>query len=285
MKKSRLVKMDLWKPRRSKTEYLKMPKGSRQRSRKVLKRFYTGWEETFSHTIVPKDSQLIQKVGLRQGQKIQYFASFVGDWAKALAEQIEVHAKDPSQPHIQNLQKNKGKIKSVQRQTAGYGAILPKRYHWSVSFEPFPAFREPRGLEDVARRSLINIKGMKVFFSEPPKNKEIRTYRKRMKVMAKIYGAKLEEKIVEIEIKGDYKDQTIKHPLVVFNLITNHEARRKALIDLKVERRKYSQTKEQKRSEWIKNTAKNLRISEKEVRESLKRIKFAERSGLKTIAM
>jgi len=126
---------------------------------------------------------------------------------------------------------------------------------------------------------------MKVFFSEPPKNKEIRTYRKRMKVMAKIYGAKLEEKIVEIEIKGDYKDQTIKHPLVVFNLITNHEARRKALIDLKVERRKYSQTKEQKRSEWIKNTAKNLRISEKEVRESLKRIKFAERSGLKTIAM
>lgn len=299
-----------WKLRLGPDELTKLQRGSRRRGAFALKnfkdlsrhgdKFPLGGE---GNRFVPKDKKILEKMGLRKGERVHFFVAYSGDWAKELANRgINVHASDVSERAVKYLKSKPGRIRQVTRMPAGYGPIVPNYYDWSISFEPYPAVRPPRLQEDALRMGLINKKGLKMIFwgvnitfwrggykraFEVSSTDE--DILQRMNRFARLYGAKAGEKRINLNRKAGVlfgvpsfsTEARTKADMRMFTMETTPEARRKAELDLYVERRKYSRTGTQ--GELVKKLAKEFKVSEQEIRESLKRIRETEKIGLLTV--
>ena len=133
----------------------------------------------------PTDPRLHKKLGILPGERVHYFASYFGDWARALASKTNLRASDASKSMAQFVER-KGKHIPFR---AIAGESVPRRsgvYDWSVSFSPYPMV-QGAGIELNALRGLMNNKGVKIISDNggsffPPLIKPI----------ADIYGARLE---------------------------------------------------------------------------------------------
>jgi hypothetical protein len=251
--------------------------GSRNQAKRNLGT--TGWDDQTKQDFILAEKNLSQKLGFNKGEKIDFFAACSGDWARALAEELEVHASDVSKKVVENLKRNQGKIKSVQQRAAEYGAIVPNYFDWTVSFEPYPIFLfSSHGMINTVRMSLINRKGLKAVF-------EVNTpglYKRKIRLFAELYEVKLKEETVKIRVIKATERIPKEREMLIFTVETNPKARKKAELDLYVERRKYSMPKGMTLRELERRLAKEFNKSEKEIKESLKRIKLTEKEGEKT---
>jgi len=216
---------------------------------------------------VPTDRKLIEKLGLKKGEKVLVFAGGHGDWANALArKKMKVFYTDASKKMTSYAEKrfSKSKISSFRAREASLQPQLKKKFDWSFSFEPVPL--EPSwNLTFALLRSLLNKKGAKFVYRErddpfgPKINKEFE----------KIYGIKIRTKL-ELLFGIRHGKKQLKECNII-TIKTNNEARKKVNIDLKVmnflRKRKVLNTKD------VRKMIKIFKISEKELQESIRRIK------------
>ncbi|MFH0971727.1 MAG: hypothetical protein V1835_04115 [Candidatus Micrarchaeota archaeon] len=189
------------------------------------------------HEFIPTDQKLLRLIGLTANDRIHYFSAYSGEWAQKLADLgARVDASDISKDIVARLKSNPGKIRRIFQAAGETGAIVPTYYDWSVSYEPFPIIRGDYGVNSLIRMGLINREGIKLIFSrtiiEPGWVKPS------LKAIAKIYGADVEQKIVHIRggpPVGRRPRQT--RFMTVFTIRTNPKIRKKAELDLFLERR------------------------------------------------
>lgn len=247
--------------------------GARGRALDDKKAFGKVWDQSKKHNLIPKDKKLFEKIGLDIGERIHYFASFSGEWAKALAEQgLNVDASDVSKQRVDKLKRDPKKVNPFVRQLpAQIHNIVPNYYDWSVSFEPHPLLET--GLRYVIRTALLNRKGLKIILG--PHSKNYGEYKRICQMVAKLYGAQIPDKLESTTISGKLQTDQERytsgdHNILIITILTNPEARRKAELDIFVERKleKYSGDK----YEFIKKIAKEFNISEKKITESVERV-------------
>lgn len=179
--------------------------------------------------VVPKDRELLKKIGIKKDSKVLFFAGGAGDWAKALSEKgCQVTYTDVSPSMVQIAKKkfgNKG-IKRFRKRDALLHPRRKKVYDWSVSFEPVPLWR--KSLPITLVRSLLNNKGAKII-STPGYG-----FYKIMKSISRIYKVDLESK-TRRRIWTKKALSGLRNPQIeVFTLRTNEQARKKTELDLKV---------------------------------------------------
>ncbi|MFH1779598.1 MAG: hypothetical protein ABH803_00435 [Candidatus Micrarchaeota archaeon] len=262
-----------------------LPKRSIDRAKLALISMYRLEKMLVSgHQLIPTDSKIVEKIGLKkekQGRPNHFFAAFSGEWARALAEKIRIEASDIHKPILEKLKKNKGKIERIFQQAGEYGAIIPRYYNWTISFEPLQLLANPSSCEDVARLALINEKGLKILAEQNNESMHgLKTVVKRLDKIAEVYGGKF--KIKQTTITGrklDFRTEKYLPPseknLFVLTLKTNEKARKLAELDLWVERRLNSKLSEEELAEKLSKefSLKNsFKFSKNDIKESLNRI-------------
>ena len=97
----------------------------------------SGWHrvEVWTQGTVPKDSKLLEKLGIKKGDKVLAIAGYFGDWANALKKRgAIVDYSDVSKSMINYVKKNKKFKKYL---ASGYEKI-PKQegeYDWTFTYE------------------------------------------------------------------------------------------------------------------------------------------------------
>jgi hypothetical protein len=220
--------------------------------------------------LIPKDPSLAKKLGIKKGARVNYFASFYGNFARALSEKTQLSATDASKEMKEFVQSRKHKIPFRTIPAQSYPRIR-NAYDWSVSFEPFPLLHVG-GLELAAMRGLLNRKGVKIISTSKNtfsiiKEKE---FTPKLAKVAKLYGADLDERKVQINASARYGLKPKVEYVDVITLHTNNIAREKVHRDLMlisaIEKGKAKTEKE-----LIKFGLK-IGLNEVQVRASLKRI-------------
>ncbi|MBS3061511.1 MAG: hypothetical protein J4215_02930 [Candidatus Diapherotrites archaeon] len=186
--------------------------------------------------LVPEDSQLGQKIGIKPGEKVLVFAGDYGDWAKAIGQFAEVHYTDISPTAVHFVRENKAQtLTSVRARIAELMPRTENRFDWSFSFEPIPLW--PR-LPLVLARSLLNKKGgiflMRSYYMNLVYRKDHRADLSRMRKLAKAYGATFEETGKRIWITSWAHQKPHSEPMRVFVMRTNPVAREKAMVDFRI---------------------------------------------------
>ena len=180
---------------------------------------------------IPKDSLLLQKLHIEQGDEVLAIAGFWADWALALQKQgAIVDYSDISSDLVAHF-KNSFRRAFV----ANYIDIPDKtKYDWTFSFEPCGG---SCGLIIALLRSLLNRKGAVIVIfprqkqGKPIGSKEMR-FPKLFSAVADTYGCMWKMKDVGIEAtRGSGKD--VQSPHRVFWLYTNQKSRKTAEDDLK----------------------------------------------------
>ncbi len=260
-----------------------LPRGSRGRAIDSMREHGKKYSVCSEHRAVPLTSfprktrlkQMLNILGLNPGERINFFCSFEGSWARALADAgCIVEATDVSDQWVNKLKRKPGKIKSVRQMPAQVRAIVPEYYDWDVSFEPYPVSDyNPKGLVDVARQSLLNKKGLILIFSGKPYlfraiNREFSI----LKIVADIYGAQIETKESTNLMKCN--DCGGEELAVLIRLETNPQARKLAELDCYVERRLSSW--HGTTNELCKKLAKEFGKTETEIHNAVLRIRYSE---------
>lgn len=235
-----------------------------------------------SQGFVPHERDLAGKIGIAPNSKVLVFAGCYGDWARALSSNCEVHYTDLSHEMARFVNQHKrGEIKSIR---AAPAEMLPQRvfhYDWSFSFEPYPLTNGNFGvgLRFSLLRSLLNHSGAKLVY-DPGKNdvylREIEKIFKHVVIpMSDIYGAQCNTNMTNIKgrrIIANYPKPTF---LIVVNFLTNPRSRKMAENDLKVLDRIQGENTPQPSE-----IAKQTRLDEKTVKESLERLEKIEKIGM-----
>lgn len=225
---------------------------------------------------VPADPRLLHHLGIEPGSKILFFAGYTGNWAKALAEQAEVHFTDASAGMVRRArllqeQNPEGtRIRSFRTREASRIPLSKNRFDWSVSFEPFPLYWGG-GLPLSLLRSLLNRKGAKIVISNPD---NVGFERNVLAVIARAYGASWNKREFDLLVReGPFasgRPEPKSH--AVFSLETNDPARHKAMQDLKVLRACRTEGIETLDGLFSEPHVMRLGISREQLLESLRRL-------------
>ena len=255
------------------SEYIRtLPKGRIGRAKISSIRFSSDWKLLPGHWIIPVDPQLDSKLELNSTDKIHYFAAFSGEWAKAIAKQVAyVKATDIAKSFVEKLKESPGKITLIEQKPAEIDSHKINEFDWSVSFEPYPALTI--GLEDIARNSLLNKKGLILIFAQNiDKYSPEFNYINRLKKIAKIYNIQFEIKTQKIYVKNN-TGLTGFEPHTILYLRTNPETQKKAELDILIDDAIYTRPEGTSVNKVITNLAKRLNLTLKELEESLARIR------------
>ena len=191
---------------------------------------------------------------------------------------LDIEATDVSAELIFKLDYNLGRIAHTRVQAAEYGAVVPNFYDWSFSFEPYPVFDRCFGVEEVSRLGLLNNLGLKVAYkSEGCVLDE--NHGLRLACLAEVYEASMDTKVVEIDGFAGGKAGTYKSSII--SLATNPKARKKAELDIYVERAMHSITA--KGGCLVKILSEKLEVEGPLIRESVERLRLCEESGVVTL--
>ncbi len=180
-------------------------------------------------TTVPKAERLSKAIGIRKGSRVLFFAGCYGDWPLALSKENIVTYADAS-PEMAKLQREKGRGKNfegIRILEASQWPRTPKKYDWSISYEPVPLHKPVLALAGL--RSLLNNRGAKIIFVG---NYFLETQDRTRTVfdaIKSVYGCEWSRSRPTIEdIHGK------KQNLTVYTLLTNENARKKAWVDIQV---------------------------------------------------
>jgi protein-L-isoaspartate O-methyltransferase len=242
-------------------------------SKRKLYRITSRWappSEVHRQAIVPKDPRLLEKLGIEKGERILVFAGCYGDWASALARTGAKVTYTDSSPRMAKYAKRRFKKSRVEGFRARDAALQPRRknlYDWSFSFQPIPL--EHKALPFALIRSLLNKKGA-IIASFGSASWDLA-------LIAKVYGASLNLKAADISNIGGEPNG-----VAVATLRTNHKAQAMAGQDLRVQN-----AIEKLDSINYAELAKKLGLSEKQIEESIRRLRdisnFSERFVLENI--
>lgn len=190
----------------------------------------TGWhkQDVLMQGSRPKDPQILNKLGIKKGEKVLAIAGYYGDWAYALEKNgAKVDFSDVSKQIVNWVKKQKDR-KFKRYIVSGY-ELLPKKekeYDWTFTYE---ACGGGQGLPLAYLRSLLNNKGgiLVLFFrpDDPEKmGSKLERYPLIVNQLAKAYGGKAI--VVRKEIRAHRKNLPIKnHTYIIHKILTNDKAR------------------------------------------------------------
>lgn len=216
------------KPKQAKAKWPKNPYGSESFHRR---QYYPS-----KHSFSPKDPVLLKKIGIKEKDRVYYFAGFEGSWAKAIASfGPEVTFTDISKHYVEKAKESGFRYQRVLRKEAGRYPRKPLRYDWSFSFEPFPVLRDNPLMP--VMRGLLNKKGLKFVVFGKGWKKPIKHYlNSKIFPLCNLYGAKLV--FSETKTKGKTPGSAEKNAsLMIVTVHSNNNARQKAWLDLLVRKR------------------------------------------------
>jgi hypothetical protein len=203
-----------------------------------------GWkkQKIAEQATTPEDPKILDKLGIKKGEKVLAIAGYYANWASFLAKKgAKVDYNDISKSMVKYVKKNV-KVKFGKYVCSNYELIpkIEKEYDWTFTFE---ACGGSQGLPIAYLRSLLNKKGgILVLFYEKGGHmgSKWKRYPTIIKTLATIYHAKFE--IKELDIIGHRKGrQTSSLPHRIYVLRTNDQSREMAKEDLKALRaNKYS---------------------------------------------
>ncbi|MFQ5531795.1 MAG: hypothetical protein ACE5ES_04230 [Candidatus Nanoarchaeia archaeon] len=220
---------------------------------------------------IPEDKKLLQKLGIKKGDKVLAIASYYGDWAKELKKAgAKVDYSDVSKSMVNYVKKQKDR-KFNRYIHSGYESIpkKPLEYDWTFTYE---ACGGGQGLPIAYLRSLLNNKGGILVLHYNLKNPEamggkLDRYKMIVKNLAKAYGSKASVIRKKIVAKGKTDKLTLNKIYIIHKITTNNPARKKAEIDIKVL--------------W---DTKNKRVIDKKYEDSIKRLSIlAKANGDKVV--
>ena len=218
----------------------------------------------------PKDGDLLQNLGIRKREKILAIAAYYASWASALQKSgAKVDYSDISKSIVNWVKKNI-KTKFGKYILSNY-ELIPKNskeYDWTFTYE---ACGGGRGLPIAYLRSLLNSKGGILMMCLSLKHKianasKLKRYPNIVKTLSRIYDVKysINKKKILTHKRGE--DTKIREFLIC-KILTNNSARKKAEHDLRI--LDYASGK---KFINIKEDSKKLKISKKELGDSLKRL-------------
>lgn len=196
----------------------------------------TGWIKLkmAGQAIIPEDPRILEKLGIKKGDKVLAIAGYYASWASFLAKKgAKVDYSDISKSMVDHVKKNV-KVRFGRYICSNY-ELIPKKekeYDWTFTFE---ACGGSQGLPIAYLRSLLNNKGgILVLFYEKGGHmgSKWRRYPMIVKTLAKVYDARFD--IKELNIIGHRKGKetaSLLHRIYV--LKTNCKARKMAKEDLK----------------------------------------------------
>jgi hypothetical protein len=171
-----------------------------------------------------RNSLNLKELGLKPKEKIHFFCAYSGEWAKALKETgMYVDVSDMSPTQLDRLKKLG--FDRVIDMPAQLHNLVPEYYDWSISFEPIPLFHN-KTIEHTLRRGALNKKGIKIIMGSAFVNTE---YLDPLKRFAKKYGLTIDSQVTNI-------DNDLSTTIYIITLKTNPLARRKAELDIYVEK-------------------------------------------------
>ncbi|MDD5178197.1 MAG: hypothetical protein PHT54_02855 [Candidatus Nanoarchaeia archaeon] len=195
-----------------------------------------------SQAVTPEDPKILDKLGIKKGDKVLAIAGYYANWASWLAKNgAKVDYSDISRQMVNYVKKNV-KTKFGKYICSNY-ELIPKKekeYDWTFTFE---ACGSTQGLPIAYLRSLLNNKGgILVLYYEKGGHMggKWRRYPNLVKNLSKIY--KIRYTIKELKIKGHKKGKKTSYLLHrVYTIKTNNRAREMAKEDLKsLESNKFS---------------------------------------------
>jgi hypothetical protein len=196
-----------------------------------------GWhkQNTLMQGSIPKDPDLLKKVGIKKGDKVLAIAAFYGDWAYALQKKgAKIDYSDVSKSVVNWVKKQKDR-KFKKHIVSGY-ELIPKKekeYDWTFTYE---ACGGSQGLPLAYLRSLLNNKGgilVLLFRDDEPQKMggKLKRYPMIVNQLAKAYGTKA--KVVRKKIKAHRKNKPIiNHTYIIHAILTNNKARELAKKDI-----------------------------------------------------
>ncbi|MDD5331655.1 MAG: hypothetical protein PHE43_02440 [Candidatus Nanoarchaeia archaeon] len=181
----------------------------------------------------PEDPKLLQKLGVKKGEKVLFIAGYYADWASFLVKKgVKVDYNDVSEQMIDYVKKNI-KIKFNKYIHSNY-ELIPKKekeYDWTITFE---ACGGSQGLPIAYLRSLLNNKGgiLILFYQRGGHmGSKWKRYPSIVKKLAKIYNTTFS--IKEMKIVGRKKGgprSSLLHRVYIIR--TNNQARELVKKDL-----------------------------------------------------
>lgn len=219
----------------------------------------------------PKDERLLEKLGMKKGEKVLAIAGYYGSWASALQRAgAKVDYSDVSNPIINWVKKNV-KVKFGKYICSGYENIpkKPLEYDWTFTYE---ACGGGRGLPIAYLRSLLNKKGgILVLHLSNKKHRlansnKVKRYPFVVKKLSKVYGTK--SQVIKKKISARRKAKPVMmHEFLVSKIFTNNSARKKAELDLKI-----LWFTRGKKIINLERDSERLKISKKDLKSSLRRL-------------
>jgi hypothetical protein len=190
--------------------------------------------EDWEQATFPEDLKLLQKLGMKKGEKILAIAGYYASWASQIAKAgTKVDYSDIAQSMVNYSKKQYGNL--FGKYICSYYELIPKKakeYDWTFTFEACGA---GKGLTLAYLRSLLNNKGgMLVIYNRKmfTRPKRIR-YPRIVSKLAEIYGADWSTR--KVNFKGHSKVTPMKVlPHLVYTIETNDSARKKVELDLRV---------------------------------------------------
>lgn len=197
----------------------------------------SGWHKmkVLKQATNPKDKKILEKLGMKKGDKVLAIAGYYGNWASGLNKAgAKVTYSDISRPMV-NYVKKTVKPKFENYICSNY-ELIPKHageFDWTFTFE---ACGGSQGLPIAYLRSLINNKGgIMVLFWNTIKPQSMggkpKSYPRIINTLADTYGAKAEMRDIKFMVNRDAKSY-LNLPHKVYIIRTNDSARKKAEFDL-----------------------------------------------------
>lgn len=194
------------------------------------------YRPTLEQSTTPKDPRLLEKLGIKKGEKVLGIACYYASWAAELKRKgAKVDYSDISRSLVNWAKRNYRNL--FGKYICSNYELIPKsagEYDWTFTYE---ACGGDSGLPIAYLRSLLNSKGgILVMHWRPDEPEKMggkpKTYPRIVKTLSKLYHAK--SSVRNIRIRGHRMGETQVRPLTyfVYTVRTNERARELATQDL-----------------------------------------------------
>lgn len=220
----------------------------------------------------PRDSKVLEKLGIKKREKVLVIAAYYASWASELQKaKARIDYSDISKPIVDWVKKNE-KIKFGKYICSNYELIPknPKEYDWTFTYE---ACGGGRGLPLAYLRSLLNSNGgiLVIHLGDEKHQKanisKLQKYPNIVKILSKIYNAKSSAVKKKIKARKRGEKNIEIHEFLVSKIKTNNSARKKVELDLEI-----LNFIQNKKIINLEKDSKRLKIDKKGLKDSLIRI-------------
>ncbi len=224
---------------------------------------------TMPSLIEPRPKDLEEAIGLERRDHVIFIAGGIGGFAKSLAKRHYVEFTDANKIATENMSdlviSRAEPAEEFSSSTVNYGKEITKKRPVIVSLEPYPILKTPSSALLALLRSMAL--GRKIVLFDHIAQPEHRFANPTLSFINKIRGVLTQEYKVELEHAFHKLSGNKVHEFSVSKILVPREASVKAWIDLNVI---YAlQDKEKVNG---KDLAKRLGITQKELKESVRRI-------------